>query len=80
MQPSGIIKPVESNIRMHQIGHLPRAYFFVRTCGIPVIQLENYDMNTENILCRPYEAFGDRSSTVVKVLCYKSEGRWFDPS
>jgi len=23
---------------------------------------------------------GDRCSTVVKVLCYKSEGRWFDPS
>ena len=23
---------------------------------------------------------GDRRSTVVKVLCYKSEGRWFDPS
>ena len=23
---------------------------------------------------------GDRSSTVVKVLCYKSEGHWFDPS
>ena len=22
---------------------------------------------------------GDRSSTVVKVLCYKSEGRWFNP-
>jgi hypothetical protein len=22
---------------------------------------------------------GDRFSTVVKVLCYKSEGRWFDP-
>ena len=22
--------------------------------------------------------FGDRGSTVVKVLCYKSEGRWFD--
>ena len=21
---------------------------------------------------------GDRGSTVVKVLCYKSEGRWFD--
>jgi hypothetical protein len=20
----------------------------------------------------------DRGSTVVKVLCYKSEGRWFD--
>jgi len=23
---------------------------------------------------------GDRGSTVFKVLCYKSEGRWFDPS
>ena len=23
---------------------------------------------------------GDRGSTVVKVLYYKSEGRWFDPS
>ena len=23
---------------------------------------------------------GDRDSTVVKVLCYNSEGRWFDPS
>ena len=22
---------------------------------------------------------GDRGSTVVKALCYKSEGRWFDP-
>ena len=23
---------------------------------------------------------GDRGVTVAKVLCYKSEGRWFDPS
>ena len=23
---------------------------------------------------------GDHGSTVVKVLCYKTEGRWFDPS
>jgi len=23
---------------------------------------------------------GDRGSTVVKVLCYKLEGYWFDPS
>ena len=22
--------------------------------------------------------YGDRGGTVVKVLCYKSEGRWFD--
>ena len=23
--------------------------------------------------------YGDRGGTLVKVLCYKSEGRWFDP-
>ena len=27
-----------------------------------------------------YSLFGGRGGTVVKVLCYKSEGRWFDPS
>jgi len=26
----------------------------------------------------PLKTMGDRGSTVVKVLCYKSEGRWFD--
>jgi hypothetical protein len=26
-----------------------------------------------------YILIGDRGSTVVKVLRYKSEGRWFDP-
>ena len=31
-----------------------------------------------NIKLHQYSA--DRGSTVVKVLCYKSEGRWFDPS
>ena len=25
-----------------------------------------------------YHSIGDRGSTVVKVLCYKFEGRWFD--
>ena len=27
-----------------------------------------------------YMLYSDRGSTVVKALCYKSEGRWFDPS
>jgi len=27
-----------------------------------------------------YDIKGDRGITVVKVLCYKSEGHWFDPS
>ena len=25
-----------------------------------------------------FDSSGDRGSTVVKVLCYNSEGRWFD--
>jgi hypothetical protein len=29
--------------------------------------------------CLIYFTLGDRGSTVVKVLCYKSDGRWFDP-
>ena len=36
--------------------------------------------NCELVLCLYLEELGDRGSTVVKVLCYKSEGRWFDPS
>jgi len=31
-------------------------------------------------ICHTSYVDGDRGSTVVKVLCYKSEGRWFDPS
>ena len=27
-----------------------------------------------------YPLRGDRGSAVVKVLCYQSEGRWFDSS
>jgi len=27
-----------------------------------------------------YSTSGDRGSTMVKLLYYKSEGRWFDPS
>jgi len=30
------------------------------------------------ILC--LSALGDRGGTVIKVMCYKSEGRWFDTS
>ena len=29
-------------------------------------------------LFRSTNLYGDRGSTVVNVLCYKSEGRWFD--
>ena len=33
-----------------------------------------------HIFSEPTVSLGDRGSTVVKALCYKSEGRWFDPS
>jgi len=33
-----------------------------------------------NILWGTEQRRGDCDSTVIKVLCYKSEGRWFDPS
>jgi len=32
------------------------------------------------VLAKYKTSVGDRGSTVVKVLCYKSVGRWFDPS
>ena len=45
-----------------------------------------YKFNSLQLLM-PYSFFfcisrlsGDRGGTVVKVMCYKSEGRWFDPS
>ena len=31
-------------------------------------------------ITEPQNYGGDHGSTVVKVLCYKSKGRWFDPS
>ena len=31
-------------------------------------------------LFHPTWIFGNRGGTVIKVLCYKSEGHWFNPS
>jgi len=36
--------------------------------------------HTRPCLKNPNILTGNRGSTVVKALCYKSEGRWFDPS
>ena len=35
---------------------------------------------SQYIFCLLLFVVGDRGSTVVKVLCYKLEGGWFDPS
>ena len=37
-------------------------------------------MDDWRVFGKEYLVRGDRGSTVVKVLCYKSEGPWFDPS
>jgi len=38
--------------------------------------VHNYSL----IYLQNYCYLGDRGSTMVKALCYKSEGHWFDPS
>ena len=35
-------------------------------------------LTSELFWCYIYVSDGDRGSAVVKALCYKSEGRWFD--
>jgi len=37
------------------------------------------NMGTNIVLNVATNMVGDRGSTVAKVLCYKSEGRWSDP-
>jgi len=37
-----------------------------------------YDFGGVEVFIEVNVTQGDRSSTVVKVLCYKSKGRWFD--
>ena len=43
------------------------------------IQILNYPACRPLFLWATLPHMGDHGSTVVKVLCYKSEGRWFDP-
>ena len=50
----------------------PPPYSFVLCTETIVVVLSFFTKYTE--------LFGDRGGTVVKVLCYKSEGRWFDLS
>ena len=44
------------------------------------IQFTILCLTTRIIFSEYCVSLGNRGSTVVKVLCYKSEGRWFDPS
>ena len=53
---------------------LNRTYF----AAISLFRSRLLSRVTKIVLCKIL--IGDRGSTVVKMLCYKSEGRWFDPS
>ena len=45
-----------------------------------VASIKKQEMKHRGRMGRTYFLIGDRGGTVVKVLCYKSEGRCFDPT
>ena len=51
--------------------------FYDRTCGGVIMCLQIFEVA---VFTEVLYIEGDRGSTVVKVLSYKSEHRWFDPS
>jgi len=50
----------------------------VQADGALIFFEQNFPLPVLSVVIYIYS--GDRGSTLVKVLCYKSEGRWFDPS
>ena len=52
--------------------HLAETFY-----GMPLLQ---WTLETLYLLLSLHSCHGDHGSTVVKVLWYKSEGHWFDPS
>jgi len=49
-------------------------------CGIFILVINRRWSEVEIKIYCILHLKGDRGSTVVKVLCYTYEGRWFDPS
>jgi len=60
--------------------HLPRTRFFIIRTERGMVKHMYWSSSRVPVILVRYEYNLDRGSTVVKVLCYKSEGRWFDPS
>jgi len=62
-------------------GHLSTSKTDERVARIKALVHENIYVTVSDLLLRGISVrWGDCGSTVVKMLCYKSEGRWFDPS
>jgi hypothetical protein len=47
-------------------------------CSSEVRQTEEVAYYVQNVWGLVHDEHEDHGGTVVKVLCYKSEGRWFD--
>ena len=58
------------------LGLVSRKVGSIHISNVVIYFLQKYSLQ----ISAPYWTYGDRGSTVVKILCYKSEGRWFDPS
>jgi len=69
---SGVTAPIIRNIKNCTRSLRYRSYFLYRYSP-PTWSDRDWFVVT-------IELWGDRGGTVVKVLYYKSEGRWFDPS
>ena len=54
-------------------------FLILEICMTSTPKLPLRKRNLGYVLVVRMYSFGDRGSTVVKVLCYKSEGCWFDP-
>ena len=55
-------------------------YVYIYICNVAKICSRGDFAQKKPSYCSLQILLGDRGGTVVKVLCYKSEGRWFDPS
>ena len=79
--PLSTLRQVSTITRLlehYEFYYLSLHYQSFRLVASRLIHFSLFAVSTVSFLY--FEHCGDRGSTVVKVLCYKSEGHWFDPS
>ena len=76
--------PVSAGDELHRYNTLlsakqnHNAFFDIWPCLQLVCQLSTNCTTMQHAYNALSWLYGDRGGTVIKVLCYKSEGRWFD--
>ena len=68
-----------------RLAYIYRLYIYIYIAYIYIIYSNMHNTSAHSFICEimcelNFANHGDPGGTVVKVLCYKSEGRWFDPS